>query len=274
MFVKVYGERNTGTHFLSKLLKINTDLAELRARKVTRKKSELKKLLSSFSSIEQSPVMRRLIRERLIDAQRERQFEENFGWKHAAVDIRRVEMNPQFDQTLFICLIRNPWRFISALHRRPYNYLPEVADSLKDFIVSPLIANSRDGLKNVFQPNPVELWNQKVASYLEFAGKYPENVRILYYESLLMDVEGFLKSIKDCCKVKPKTKIPSRSTKRSIKTSKRDSKTFQDYKREVEQYDPSNALGFEKAVLIQQRLDKNVFAKTLYASLRQYQIGV
>ena len=182
MFVKVYGERNTGTHFLSKLLKINTDLAELRARKVTEKKTELKTLLSSFSSIEQSPVMRRLIRERLIDAQRDRQFEENFGWKHAAVDTRRVEMNPQFNQTLFICLIRNPWRFISALHRRPYNYLPEVADSLKDFIVSPLIANSRDGLKNVFQPNPVELWNQKVASYLEFAGKYPENVRILYYE--------------------------------------------------------------------------------------------
>ena len=274
MFVKVYGERNTGTHFLSKLLKINTGLVELRARKITEKKSELQNILSSFSSIEQSPVMRRLLKERLIDAQRERQFEENFGWKHAAVDIRRVETNPQFDQTLFICLIRNPWRFISALHRRPYNYLPEVADSLKDFIVSPLIANSRDGLKNVFQPNPVELWNQKVASYLEFAGQYPQNVRILYYESLLMDVEGFLKSLKNCCRVKRKAKIPSRSTKRSLTTSKRDSKTFQDYKREVEQYEPSKALGFEKALLIQQRLDKNVFAKTLYASLGQYQIEV
>ena len=43
---------------------------------------------------------------------------------------------------------------------------------------------------------------------------------------------------------------------------------------EVENYDPSFALGSEEAVLIQQRLDKNVFAKTLYASLQQYQIEV
>ena len=273
MFIKVFGERNTGTHFLIKLLRNNTN-AELLvhpdgASEATRKNFE--RMVACYPDLTKgNPALRSVILERLIDSDRAKDIPEYYGWKHAAVSANQLKQNPKFEQTLFICLIRNPWRFVSALHRRPYNLFPRPQTDLIDFIQQPILTNARDNLVESYLSSPVELWNRKIESYLAFKSSCPTNVVLAYYENVICDVEKFLNNLQFFCEVKSPPKIPKQSTKRDTKTHERDEKTFSDYKIEVEQYSPLTTLGEEACNLIAERIDLNVFQKTYYAQHTQY----
>ncbi len=264
MFAKVFGERNTGTNFLVKLLDANTNLINLtHSNKNDYKKRRMQQLTLWNAKELKSEQTRDFLKQRLVDAEREREFHLNFGWKHAKIQIERIENLPRFKDTLFICLIRNPWRFISALHRRPYNYLPKSKKNFEDFILSPLITNQRDGITDCFLDNPVELWNLKVNSYFNFAQKHPSNVRIVYYEEIMQDTQQFLDNLSSFCCLKNNIIIPQESTKN-------DKKTFEDYKQEVLNYSPLKVLGDKPTELISDRLDHTVFAKTIYSKMTSF----
>lgn len=273
MFIKVFGERNTGTHFLIKLLRNNTN-AELLvhpdgASEATRKNFE--HLIACYPDLTKgNPALRSAILERLIDSDRSKDIPDYYGWKHAAVNAIQLKQNSKFEKTLFVCLVRNPWRFISALHRRPYNLFPQPHTNLTDFIQQPLITNARDNLAESYLSSPVELWNKKTESYLKLKTDCPTNVVIAYYEDVICDVSKFLNGLQFFCEVKSPAKIPKRSTKRDTKTHERDEKTFSDYKTEVEQYSPLESLGDKACSLIAERIDLNIFQKTYYAQHPQY----
>lgn len=273
MFIKVFGERNTGTHFLIKLLRNNTD-AELLvhpdgASDETRKNFE--HIITCNPDITQSnPALRSIILERLIDSDRMKNIPEYYGWKHAAVSANQLKQNPKFEQTLFICLIRNPWRFVSALHRRPYNLFPKPCTDLTEFIQKPILTNARDNLTESYLSSPVDLWNKKTDSYLQLKKSCPANVAIAYYEDVICDVPRFLNDLQFFCEIKSPPKIPNQSTKRDTKTHERDEKTFSDYKNEVEHYSPLTALGERACHLIAERIDQDVFRQTYYAQNPQY----
>lgn len=273
MFIKVFGERNTGTHFLIKLLRNNTD-AELLvhpdgASDETR--TNLKNMLACHPGItDKNPALRAIILERLIDSDRTKDIPDYYGWKHAAVSADQLKQNPKFEQTLFICLIRNPWRFVSALHRRPYNLFPKPCASLTQFIQKPILTNVRDNLTESYLSSPVELWNKKTESYLQLKKTCPANVAIVYYEDVICDVSRFLNNLQFFCKIKSPLKIPNQSTKRNIKTQERDKKTFSDYKKEVQHYSPLIALGERDCHLIAERIDLDVYQQTYYAKNPQY----
>ena len=117
--VKVFGERNTGTNFLNRLLSFNTDLQVLRhGRAVSR--THLKTLEDSARQLGSagpfSSQLRQLVLNRFVDEQRSNEYKSNFGWKHARVLVNDLQRSPHKEDTLFIFLIRNPWRFVSALH--------------------------------------------------------------------------------------------------------------------------------------------------------------
>ncbi len=273
MFIKVFGERNTGTHFLIKLLRNNTN-AELLvhpdgASEASRR--NLEHIITCNPNLTKgNPALRSIILERLIDSDRAKDIPEFYGWKHAAVSSNQLKQNPKFEQTLFICLIRNPWRFVSALHRRPYNLFPQPSEDLTNFIQQPILTNARDNLVESYLSSPVELWNRKTESYLELKKNCPTNVAIAYYEDIICDVSRFLNNLQFFCEVKSPPKVPSRSTKRDTKTHERDEKTFSDYKNEVEQYSPLTSLGEKACSLIAERIDLDVFQKTYYAQHPQY----
>lgn len=273
MFIKVFGERNTGTHFLIQLLRDNTNAELLIHEDGPRQRSRenFNKILTCYPHFaEKNQALRSLIIERFIDSDRERDFAENYGWKHAAVNAEELKRNPKFHNTLFVCLIRNPWRFISALHRRPYNIFPAPKTSLEEFIQSPLLANARDNLIEPYISSPVELWNKKVASYIDLKDTCPTNVVIAYYEEIICDIPAFLSSLRFFCKTKAEPVIPTRSTKRDTKTLTRDNKTFSDYKAEVERYSPQHALGVKACNLITERINTNIFEQTIYKQYSQY----
>ena len=263
MHVKVIGERNTGTNFLVELINSNTDLINLIHPDKSRCRSKLKQLISRYPELKKSALSRKMVMERLIDAERENDFHNNFGWKHAAINTQRMQESSLFEDTLFLCLIRNPWRFVSALHRRPYNYLPKAKKKLESFIQSPLLTNNRDGLQESILANPVDLWNKKVASYQKFQLIHPERVKIIYYEELIIDIDNFLRMLAPFCQLSEQINIPFSSTKK-------DNKTFSDYKEEAESYSPLKSIGAKCTNLIAKKLDKKVFKHTIYRNMPNF----
>ena len=131
MYIKVFGERNTGTNFLCKLLKDNSNLNCLEHgsnKNINDLKNELIQkhfIQTSLNKQLDKQQLFALIKEQLIDKQRSLEFNLNFGWKHAKINPDRIKKCPLYEKTIFICLIRNPWRFTYALHKRPYNIFPQ-----------------------------------------------------------------------------------------------------------------------------------------------------
>lgn len=111
-YIKVFGERNTGTNFTNELIRRNIEGIELLEHGNNNRVEEIYK---------QFPQDWSLLRERLIDRERGIEFERNFGWKHAFITQEMLMKSPRHHETLFVILIRNPFRFLYSLHRRPYN---------------------------------------------------------------------------------------------------------------------------------------------------------
>lgn len=263
MHVKIFGERNTGTNFLNQLLRKNTDLKLLNhgSNNTARKRKDT--LLRNINKYmgEKSENGVRIskatnILDRLIDQQRKDEYTLNYGWKHSAIEYEKLKTNDLYNETIFICLIRNPWRFVSSLHRRPYNLYPKVKCDLVEFIKMPFLANERDGIKDIYLSNPVDLWNQKVESYFEVAKK-SDRIMICYYEDIMINMPEFMERLRPYCKISNKIEIPINSTKG-------DAKTFDDYKKETQSYNPKKDLGEEVYDLIRRRLKEDVLSMTIY----------
>ena len=259
-FVKVFGERNTGTNFLNQLLKQNTSLKVLEHKSNSDAKIRLRKLIDSHSKSNKraiDPSLRQLIFDRLIDQQRQEEYPKNYGWKHARVVANDLAQSKRFNSTLFIFLIRNPWRFVSALHKRPYNLFPSPPENFIDFVNSCFLANPRDCLPCNFVENPVEFWNQKVRSYQDCNTSINSSL-ICYYEDIVNSPKKFIHSLNPVCSVIDEIIIPMDSTKK-------DDKSFDDYRREALSYNPVKALGEEAYTHVLDKLDKNVLNKTIYS---------
>lgn len=261
-FVKVFGERNTGTNWLCQILKANTNLTVLGDGGKPNFKPRLTHLLNSYEISDKLAL--KLIKEKLLDADRNQQYPLYFGWKHSAVDCLRISSAERFPKTLFLCIIRNPWRFVSGLHKRPYNVIPLPVADISDFISSPLVLNQRDGISDLYVSNPVELWNKKVASYYNFRKNFPGSVRIFKYEDIVVDPSIVREQIAEFSQFKSADiLIPEVSTK----FHRGDSKTYNDYKKEVVAYDPCESMGKEIAQKIFMLTDRDLMSETGYDSL-------
>ena len=261
--VKVFGERNTGTNFLNKLLSVNTNLQVLSSGNNSLPRAKLQVIDQSAVSLghttdQLSSQVRQFLLERFIDEQRRLEYPDNYGWKHARVVLSDLEMSPYKNSTLFIFLIRNPWRFVSALYRRPYNLFPISYSNLSSFVDSPFLANERDRMPNLLINNPVELWNEKVKSYL-YCSDILENSIVCYYENLVTSLDEFIDAIRPVCSVSSNIRIPINSTKK-------DDKTFNDYRQEVLAYDPVSELGEEVYLKILKKIDLSILAQTIYSA--------
>ena len=263
-YVKVFGERNTGTNFVERLISKNTNLIVLQNKNISLSKKRFNKLKDIFFKglsldSKMDPTVRKIILNRLIDQQREDEILEDYGWKHTLVSETNLINSEKFNSTFFIFLIRNPWRFVSSLHKRPYNLIPNTKGSLKDFVDSCFLANRRDNMPSDFVENPVEFWNKKVKSYFECNLKI-KNSMICYYEQVVFSPKKFLDHIQPFCDVKLNLEFP-------IKSTKKDEKTFDDYRLESINYNPLDFMSKDVYESIFSKLDKEVFGKTIYKRL-------
>lgn len=152
MQVKIYGERNTGTNYLSRLLQLNVEVREIEG-VVPSKLSLLQEWLPG--------------KEWLRDLYFSASFPKTLGWKHACVIESGVLNQHEIvnDDLFFVTLTKNPYAWLLSLYRRPYHQKYRVKPDFETFLQMPWKTVSRDNLGVRAVSSPVELWNRKVSSY-------------------------------------------------------------------------------------------------------------
>lgn len=177
--VKIFGERNTGTNYLSKLIEHNFEEACF--------SGSVPKtfffLLNKF-----------LCQEYIKDLYFSCTFEQNLGWKHREIDKKFLnKLLYKFPHVKYILLVKNPYSWLKSLHNKPYHNFHKKQMSFDDFIVSPWKTVKRETYISEYR-NPIEMWNMKVSSYfnLKNSGK---DVIIIRYEDLVLNPIETLKNI-------------------------------------------------------------------------------
>ncbi|MEP3481111.1 MAG: hypothetical protein ABJZ55_17820 [Fuerstiella sp.] len=210
--VKIYGERNTGTNYLSALLDLNFRCRQLPGF-VPKAVMGLQLLLPG--------------REGVRDYWFEKTFSRNLGWKHMQVEAaERLQGIASFSAALhFLTLTKNPYSWLLSMHRRPYHQHHKTSLSLEEFLVTPWQLAGRD---NVSEPvsNPIELWNIKNRSYERLASRFP--VLQLTYEAVLCNPLETLQQIEDTFQLQ-RLNSDLKNYERSTKDSDRDAAYYRDH---------------------------------------------
>ena len=243
---KIYGERNTGTNFLSQLTAANTCATEIIPIGNHFPSDLLKtRTIDSFKLPQTKcrKVINNWIKQRAIDTQRNQSYHQELGWKHACVQTESLRQSPIFNKTLLIMLIRNPWNFALSLHRKPYNIIPSPARGItfSEFIRMPVICNDRDRVDgDLILENPVQLWNKKVASYFKARTLSPPNTYICFYEKIILAPQDFIRDVTIILgqEMPASVEIPQNS-------SKDDLRTFQDFQDAVRRFNPLDKMSKE-----------------------------
>ena len=237
-YLKIYGERNTGTNYLRQLIERNIDIRQLRGT-VPR---PVKWAAGSTRC-----------GERLKDAYFRFTFGRNLGWKHALVPhpdrLRRYDLCQ--NGIHFATLTKNPYSWLLSLFRRPYHLHRDSDYTFTSFIRNPWPTVARECTDGEFG-SPVELWNEKNRSYLELQREFPTvNLR---YEDLLGNPERLIEWLRDELGLRT---ISDEFTNVD-RSTKGDGKSFEQYQSYYLEEQWRDELSMRAIELINERLDESL----------------
>ncbi|MBR8828541.1 MAG: hypothetical protein DSM107014_11695 [Gomphosphaeria aponina SAG 52.96 = DSM 107014] len=224
-FIKIYGERNTGTNYISQLIKENLQCqlipgvaAEIAKESVLRinkyiKKKGLKKLEAS------------IFQELLIDEIFAKNLAVSLGWKHCRPPLDLIKNHQFTPQTLFITITKNPYSWLLSLYKRPYHNFFQAQREFREFLSMPWKTVKREYSQAYFD-NPIQLWNEKQRAYIELAQEI--NICInLKYEQVLRNELGTIKALSYLFPFVHQNGIVSIA--KSTKNDGRDKQFFEEY---------------------------------------------
>lgn len=247
-YVKVFGERNTGTNYVRRLVSKNT-------KNTVHLKHGSNDIVES--QVELYPeTLRPFVTELLIDNLRIEEFDRNFGWKHAFLTPEKLKQSPLFKDCFFIFISRNPFRFLYSLYNKPYNAYVKNWNNVEEFLRAPWFLTYRDNLGIPFVANPVQLWNIKTRSYIE-TSQAIENSTFFKYETIVNDYDAFLDSLSPFLLLKSSRQNINKSTKGS-------DQTFSDYARDAAGMSPLKYFCEEDVDFILSQLDQELCGKLSY----------
>ena len=218
-YVKIYGERNTGTNYLMKLIKLNFNV------KVFRGIEPLYLFMWPYFFYFMFPPLYKKIPfgRWIIDNYFKLSLPKNLGWKHSMISSDVLKSIDNFSgMVFFVTITKNPYSWLLSLHNRPY-HTQDKYDSFEEFLIKPWVTWSRDNYYKNFK-NPIEMWNIKNKSYIDLSKKY--NVKNIRYEDLLNDFNSLLSKLSDFFDIDKKFD----SFKNVGKSTKGDKKDFDFYK--------------------------------------------
>jgi hypothetical protein len=180
--LKIYGERNSGTTFLSRLLWLNFENRQLPGTVLARDVPFRTRLLA----------IRKNWREPIADAYFACTYHSNLGWKHAMapdslyLDVARKDV-------AFITVTKNPYSWLLSTFNRPY-HAKQKYESLQSFLAAPWQVVHRERYTRPAFQNPVHLWCEKNRSYYRLKKDAARSVN-LRYEDLLANPVAALDQI-------------------------------------------------------------------------------
>lgn len=235
--VKIYGERNTGTNYIHRLIRLNLD-ADLLNGVAPRLIQVLQRILPG----------KQLVRDKYF----EMTYGRNLGWKHTRVkpesELRRYDILQ--NGICFVTVTKNPYSWLLSMHRRPYHrYYGEKPD-FHTFLRSPWKTVGRDNYESVLR-DPVELWNIKNKSYLRLKSLETANITS---ESVLADPKALIDRLSDSFSI-PKSDNYFSNLDESTKEKSKNFDYYRDYYLNERWKDE---LSDESISIINSRLDRNL----------------
>jgi hypothetical protein len=186
--IKIYGERNTGTNYLSKLIALNLDVKQIPGI-VPKSVMILQNLFPG--------------KELVRDIYFALTFHRNLGWKHSQV--RSTDVLPKYSlcrgNITFLTITKNPYSWLLSLYRKPYHQYWDHKPDFDTFLTLPWKTLGRDNVQREFV-TPVEMWNNKNASYIQLGQEFKTiNLR---YEDVLSSPKNVIELISEAsgCKWK------------------------------------------------------------------------
>lgn len=183
--VKVFGERNTGTRAVVRMLRAHKGVSPAAP---GYKENDLDGLQTRVDE-KLKGFHHELFNDTLDDIRRSR-LGGLSAWKHAApiIDESYAAKNAS---VLF--LLRDPYSWIAALYRNPYHARAPLPDTLEGFLEQPWLTVQRDNIAPVLM-SPMGLWNAKLRAYWAFSVAAPVPSTALYFEDFVLDPVGTLSS--------------------------------------------------------------------------------
>lgn len=210
--IKVYGERNTNTNYISKLIKLNLNIQEVPGT-VPPTIMIMQKILPG--------------NELVRDIYFYFTYNDNLGWKHTCVKPVKALKNYSIvanNDLAFLSITKNPYSWLLSLYRRPYHQYYSDKPDFKSFLQRPWKTIGRDNTENLLR-NPIELWNIKNSSYLQLSELNGLNITT---ESIFQDPKAIIDKISNHFSVK-KLSDKFINYDRSTKDKDKDSNWYRDY---------------------------------------------
>lgn len=240
--LKIYGERNSGTRYLERLIAANLGVRLL--------PGEAPRYMTWFGRDS----------ERTRDWYFERTSRRNLGWKHRlppGADELALPGSPGA-AVGFVTIVKNPYSWVLSLAKRPYSASRSYS-SIEQLVTEPWATVGRECAPPTF-PDAVAMWNAKAAANLALPVSRTANLR---YEDLIADPESTLGALaRDL-------NLPWRRDTfwNEQSSTKRSTQTFDDYRSYYLEGRWRAKLSESQVQLISQRLDPAVMARYGYEIL-------
>lgn len=206
--IKIYGERNSGTNYLTDLFRTNLNVKIL-AGVVPHSVGRAQRILPG--------------REWLRDIYFHRTFDTNLGWKHSLVSLRQLLAAGVATRGLgFVTITKNPYSWLLSMYRRPYHQHYNSKHSFEEFLQLPWHTVGRENSPSS-PPSPVHLWNLKNKAYVSLKESLPSY--LLRYEDLLAQPQTIVETTADLFGLQRK----QQEFVNVISSTKQDGKTFSYY---------------------------------------------
>lgn len=210
-FIKVYGERNTNTNYLSELIRLNLHATEI--------PGTVPSIIMKMQKILPGNELVRDIYFHLT-------YGRNLGWKHTLVkpqeELRKYK---SVDSNLiFITITKNPYSWLLSLYRNPYHQYFNEKLSFEEFIKREWKTIGRDNTQGDLS-SPIELWNVKNKSYLQLDIKKTINITT---EDLFQDAGKVIHRISERFSIERKSG-EFINYERSTKSKDKDGTYYRDY---------------------------------------------
>ncbi len=178
--VKIYGERNTGTNYLTELLNSNAPVTVLEGRAPRRHPA----LILTRNIRKLAPGFGRGLHEATLDYFFSKRFNKTLGWKHMSPSPARI--GPEaLAEVRFLMVTKNPYSWALSLFKKPYHVGGRDAH-FEDFLSRKLPVMETRENTGPDPLTPIEAWNHKMRGYLALkdAARFATIIR---YEDFLQD---------------------------------------------------------------------------------------
>lgn len=199
--VKIVGERNSGTNLVHELFRAHTEAT----------------IVPSTAPQWAFTVARLLRTERVLDWWFSRNEQRSGGWKHAHADelVRSLSSHEGLRDIAVVFVVRDPWAWLPAMHRRPYHWPDAHGLSFEQFLTTPMPVQRRESTDRA-ERDPIDVWNWKIEAALR-ADKERPRTAVVRHEDFLADTESSFERLSDQLRLvrTSAAKLPATGVKRA-----------------------------------------------------------